>query len=530
MQATNKVYTEFMGLAARAGVIGAALLAIGFSRLQNAHSKFLPGLLLAAAVYFAFSTILLFKRNRMLNERRLQILLICVDFAFITAIIWAAGIQYNLYAILYYGTAIYAGRRLGFRAFIFTALAGALMYCLLRIMAGGMDAPGHIYEAIFFVAASMIYAVVLGSLLTELAERKKLTEILGSSLQKLSATYKVAHFAGDHHSCKDILHFILAEIKNLTETDNCHIMILDKQGKHQISLGGGAYEGFSQHAAEILKVDWQAIPFLEMPAGDTKEAGVVLTLPLKNPHGILGAVQLQRNTSFLKMEKDALQALCTEAAIAIENANLHGELTQLATTDMLTGLYNRNELSKRLIEEVARAKRYDRSLSLLMVDIDGFKRINDREGHVIGDRVLCNLAELLKTGLRICDTAGRWGGDEFYVLLPETPLEGALTAAERLRNAFYAYEKRRVANSRALETSRGLTQPTTLSIGVVSNSDGSLSVEQLMTFADRALYAAKRAGKNQTKAFLVGENTAAPPPLDSGAFGTALPEAGEQMV
>lgn len=159
------------------------------------------------------------------------------------------------------------------------------------------------------------------------------------------------------------------------------------------------------------------------------------------------------------------------------------ELLRLSTTDPLTGLCNRRSLLELAGHEVARARRHGTPLALLVLNMDHFKAINDRQGHAEGDRVLVRLADCLRGELRASDVAGRLGGEEFAVVLPDSPLAGALEVAERIR--------------RCVETAREARPPcATVSIGVAELLPGE-SLDDLLRRADRALYGAKATGRNR---------------------------------
>lgn len=165
------------------------------------------------------------------------------------------------------------------------------------------------------------------------------------------------------------------------------------------------------------------------------------------------------------------------------------ELEYLASTDALTGLANRRTLMLRAEQELARAKRYGSELSLLMADIDFFKKVNDTYGHQAGDIVLKKLASVFLLALRDIDFAARFGGEEFVLLLPETNAENALKTAERLRAS---------VNDIQISLPQGELVQCTISIGVASySSSGNDSVEKLISGADKALYAAKETGRNK---------------------------------
>lgn len=173
----------------------------------------------------------------------------------------------------------------------------------------------------------------------------------------------------------------------------------------------------------------------------------------------------------------------------IERISRQQELEHLASTDALTGLANRRTFMLRAEQELARAKRYGSELSLLMVDIDFFKKVNDTYGHQAGDIVLKKLAGVFLLVLRDIDFAARFGGEEFVVLLPETNAENALKTAERLRAS---------VNDIQVPLQQGEMVKFTISLGVASYSaSGNDSVEKLIFAADKALYAAKKSGRNK---------------------------------
>ena len=163
------------------------------------------------------------------------------------------------------------------------------------------------------------------------------------------------------------------------------------------------------------------------------------------------------------------------------------EVERLAITDSLTGLYNHRHLFELAGHEFQRAHRYRLPLSVMMLDIDEFKRVNDTHGHAIGDQVLQGVAECCRKELREVDVIGRYGGDEFVALLPETGLSAACQVAERLRKSIA---------ERALDTKAGRVT-VTVSLGVAVLDDKHLTPEILLDRADKALYVAKQNGRNR---------------------------------
>ena len=188
------------------------------------------------------------------------------------------------------------------------------------------------------------------------------------------------------------------------------------------------------------------------------------------------------NDSEVKLAK----SFADEVSIAIENARLFKEIQTLAITDGLTGLFNRRHFYLMANLEFIRSSRYNRPLSLLMIDVDLFKRINDTYGHLVGDKVLNNVAQKCFLKVRGGDLAGRYGGEEFTLLLPETNEASALALAERLREM--------IAET-PLMVDQGQVN-ITVSIGVAQKDTGCNNLEELLRRSDEALYNAKNAGRN----------------------------------
>ena len=195
-----------------------------------------------------------------------------------------------------------------------------------------------------------------------------------------------------------------------------------------------------------------------------------------------------RETSFLPKDVARLDALIPQTAIALEGVYIRARMQDAAATDGLTELWNHRRLYELLREEVRRAVRYKRPLAVLMMDVDSFKTFNDTYGHPQGDQLLRVVAGILKGSARAVDHVGRYGGEEFLVILPETSKEDACQMAERIRSEIEA---------RACVVIADQAIHRTMSLGVVSYPEDADSADELMQRADAALYRAKRSGKNR---------------------------------
>jgi diguanylate cyclase (GGDEF)-like protein len=181
--------------------------------------------------------------------------------------------------------------------------------------------------------------------------------------------------------------------------------------------------------------------------------------------------------------------------LAIHNARQYATIKQMAITDKLTGLYNRRYFIELLKNEIERSKRSKNPLSIAVLDIDNFRDYNNNHGHLVGDKLLSEFAMIMKKSIRTIDTAGRYGGEEFIVLLPETGPSDASIAGERIRKA--------IAETYFEGEEDQPLGRVTVSIGIATCLNGSLTEEELIKEADKALYKAKNAGKNRVVSVII---------------------------
>jgi diguanylate cyclase (GGDEF)-like protein/PAS domain S-box-containing protein len=214
-------------------------------------------------------------------------------------------------------------------------------------------------------------------------------------------------------------------------------------------------------------------------------------IPLILLDQVVGVISMQsfQPNAYTEDQIRLFETIGTQAAIAIQNARMFDTMKQMAITDPVTLLNSRRHFMTLAKSEIDRALRYNRALSVLMIDIDHFKLVNDTHGHMVGDIVLQTVANTCRAALRETDIIGRWGGEEFSVVLPEADRIGAAMIAERIR---------RIVGDLDIQVGQDVIH-VTVSVGAATMNDQCRTIDALMDIADRALYVAKQAGRNQVK-------------------------------
>jgi diguanylate cyclase (GGDEF)-like protein len=253
-----------------------------------------------------------------------------------------------------------------------------------------------------------------------------------------------------------------------------------RQGE-QLGRGEGIAGWVAEHDQPLLITDLgQERRFTGSALGSA--AGSVICVPVKIRERMLGVIELGKGPQeppFIAEDLQVLLTIADYAAIAIDNARNFQRVSELAITDDLTGLYNSRHLHALLNEEVERVARYGGKLSVIFIDLDFFKQVNDTHGHLIGSRTLAEVGQLLRSNIRKVCKAARYGGDEFVIILPNTGKSGAMTLATRLRERFREYEFR---------DEEGSSFNLTASFGLATFPDDAGSKDDLIRAADQAMY------------------------------------------
>lgn len=299
--------------------------------------------------------------------------------------------------------------------------------------------------------------------------------------------------------------------------DNCAIflpfedkLILKAQSRFpkkimglEIKLGEGIVGQCAQEK-EVLNI--ADVPHCDFYiSSGLKAIQSAIALPILYENRLMGVLATESERKDIYQDEDIrlFNILCSQMGVALRNAEMLSELQQLSITDGLTGLYNYRYFSKHMEQEALRARRYKRDLSLILIDLDDFKVVNDTFGHLKGDEILVAVAQLILDNIRKSDSSSimkevvidipvRYGGEELMILLPETPLQGAITAARRLRERI----REEINYKVPLIRENGEKLIVTASVGVASLRSNEESRE-LIKRVDQAMYEAKNRGKDQ---------------------------------
>jgi diguanylate cyclase (GGDEF)-like protein len=297
-------------------------------------------------------------------------------------------------------------------------------------------------------------------------------------LQAVSTITELIHSSLDFDRVGPQVLEIVAQAIGVT---TCCLFVIDKSRSETLFSA-------SRGTAAVISDPGGAAPFAEvgddhLTCAPVFDMGSMMVLFCSTPEAL---------ASLSDEERLVLSAVASELVVAVENSRLYKLTRRLAITDELTGLANYRHLQQRLDEELARAKRYEKHLSLLMLDADHFKEFNDHQGHVAGDVALAELGPIVRRLVREVDVVARYGGEEFSIVLPETDAAGAYIVAEKVREAIELHHFADADGRRTCSLS--------VSIGLATYPTHATDKDSLLREADDALYHAKRGGKNRVRA------------------------------
>lgn len=260
----------------------------------------------------------------------------------------------------------------------------------------------------------------------------------------------------------------------------------------RLRMGEGIVGWVAQHAQAAIVHDVRKDPrFARSVDEKTKmQTRSVICVPIRSKERVLGVVEIINyvgHRGFTEDDLALLQAMADYAAIALENAMHVQRIHELTITDDCTNLYNARHLYFVLETEIYRSNRYHYQFTLMFIDLDHFKLVNDTHGHLVGSKLLREVADLVRDSLRMVDFAFRYGGDEFVVLLPQTDKEGATVVARRLRE---------LINANTFLRAENLNLSLTACIGLATYPVDATTKADVIRLADEAMYYAKNATRN----------------------------------
>ena len=344
-------------------------------------------------------------------------------------------------------------------------------------------------------------------------ERKKREEEISRSLQEQQMLYDIGLMLTSSEEVEEMLETIIKYAMKLTGSPAGSIALYNEpMGQMEMVSSLGFSRSFSRHTKwkihkggitdhilneekTVAISDISEIMKMESPVIQSEGIQSILATPLIAERKTIGILYVDdfETRDYSKKDKSIIALLATQAAAAIEKLQMLERTKKLAITDELTSLYNHRQFVNMMGEEMKRAKRYKRSLSVILIDIDHFKHYNDTNGHLKGNDVLREAASTMAEAVRSIDILARYGGEEFAVILPEANRKVAHQCAERIRESV---EEKKFCN----EESQPLGK-LTVSIGHATFPDHAKTEKSLINKADIALYRAKDEGRNRVIAF-----------------------------
>ena len=453
---------------------------------------FLP--VFAVALAFSISNVVLtlIPQRRFISDK-VQAAITVFDFIFVSATLFLLRVPQNYLYLAFVGifalALIWRDLRLVFFSlFSVSLLFGVFSYFRLTRFQLDVNIEQFLTLALFFLVS--IFYIFLSELLTQDAKRSnammeenRIAEVMVEMTRVLSSSL----------NSDEVLYSIVSRLREVLDAEDCSIVRIDpKAGTAKVTVRA------SRPAERNVDIDLDAYPELK----EVYESRRLLFSPNAKPFGtiaipmiahetVLGLIDV-RSTKLGSMLTDAnarfFEVMASTAANALRNAQLFEEVEHRARTDFLTGLPNHRFFQATLAIELGRAQRHNHPLSLLIIDLDFLKEVNDRFGHPSGDEVIRTVAETIRGTCREIDFAARYGGEEFTVILPETPLAGAIQVADRIRERI------------AAERFAGIGS-ITASVGVSNYPVNALGKEDLIRVADQALYIAKNGGRDRVAYF-----------------------------
>ena len=465
-----------------------AILASYLTLFSYAGTSLFPVALGIVLVFSIANVVFMVMPRRWFVDDVFQRIVAILDVVFISTILYLLGVPENYLYVAFIAVVILAAVWRDIRLAVLPLIFVGIVFGILTYL----RPPGfeRFLSLSLFFAVSIFYIFLSerlmkdGKIAASMAEETRLAEVMVEMTRAVSSSLNT----------DDVLYSIVSRLRQVLEAKECSIFRIDpKTGAVRMMKASRPEERNIKVKLDEypeLKQSYESQRLLYLP--DAKPMSVI-AIPMVVNEVVLGLIDVrsaklgpvltEANTRFFEI-------MASTAANALRNAQLFEEVEQRARTDYLTALPNHRFFQATLSVELERAQRHNRPLSLLIIDLDFLKSVNDRFGHPTGDMVIRSIADFIRMSCREIDFPARYGGEEFTVILPDTSLSGAVQVAERIRQVIAAQEFPGIGKI-------------TASIGVSNYPVNALSKADLIRVADQALYNAKNGGRNRVAHFNV---------------------------
>lgn len=339
---------------------------------------------------------------------------------------------------------------------------------------------------------------LFASLVPELAAQKYIAD---RKINELTILNQIAAMVNSSLELSKVLVAVMNFMLQAIRSKSCSILIFEgkkRYGLHEPSenlqkaesvIASQVLDTKSTLKIPVIKNDFR---FYELKI----EFNAVISFPLKVRDEVIGVINLYGD--YINLEENDLTFLnivITQVSIAIDNAKRYETVKESSIRDKLTGLYNRRYFMELLINEIERSQRFKQPITITMFDIDYFKHYNDKHGHLLGDKLLKELADTVQSSVRNVDTVGRYGGEEFLIVMPNTKPQEAKVVIDRMRKNILEHR----FDGEELQPLKKIT----ISIGIATCMNGSLTSEEMIAQADKNLYKVKETGRNNVKSTII---------------------------